>query len=735
MKKGLFTFLAGALLARCQLLNGMFPFSAAAMCVILDSKMLYAFLLGSAFGVCLNFLSPQGTLMLVLPLILLSIPLTLLKNNERLLFKQISVCVSYVIIALVINAELYDKVLLVFSSAASVCIAPMLKRIKTSFLQIKMRLSLEKADIMALACVCSFLVLSVPKTDFLGIDAAKCMLLFSATVACIAFGYASCLWTSICALVFIVKGGDAAIALTLVAGGVFASLLHSWRGGILLGFVLADATVSLFFLNTFALSLGIFNILIGCAFSAFLPQKTMQRISRLAGCTSGVSDLEMNYIEGLREKQSEKIRSAAVMYEELYKAFASRKNDEEFKELLLKNTMEVCTHCQKSEYCLKARGSDTVNEIKQAVENICYDQKLYGLPLSLCARCIKPAELLEKIQAEFLHINQAHQLRADEKTIAAMEMKNISQMLFSLAKQIEELPQFDFDKAALAHDVLSSRVEGFMQVVCRKKDNTDRLYITVRENKRDIRQKISIALEEGFVGKYHCISGGNDKNGNFTGIFAQTPRYSVKAFACRKNKDGEQVCGDSYTLGAIDNEKYLAAISDGAGSGERAAQESENALDLLETLTNACMSRYEIFKTMNQLLLLKGVDDAYSTVDAAEFDLDCGILYWTKLGACPGYILRGASVEKIEAEALPAGIISKIDPSITKKLIQNGDTVVMVSDGVYDGLNSGADDKIKSTLIACKEKTEREIAEELLAKAQQSGNDDDMTVMVVRVVA
>ena len=59
----------------------------------------------------------------------------------------------------------------------------------------------------------------------------------------------------------------------------------------------------------------------------------------------------------------------------------------------------------------------------------------------------------------------------------------------------------------------------------------------------------------------------------------------------------------------------------------------------------------------------------------------------------------------------------------------------MVSDGVYDGLNSGSDDKIKSTLIACKEKTEREIAEELLNKAQQSGNDDDMTVMVVRVVA
>lgn len=735
MKKGLLTFLSGVALARCQLLSGMFPFSAAAMCMISDSKMLYGFLIGSFFGILLNFLSPQGTLMLLLPLILLSIPLTLLKNNERLLFKQISVIFSYLTIALVIDAELYDKVLLVFSSCASVCIAPMFKRIKISFLQIKMRLSLEKADIMALACVGSFLVLSVPKTNFFGIDAAKCVLLFSATIACIAFGYSSCLWTSICALVFVVKGGDAAIALTLVAGGVFASLLHSWRGGILLGFVLADAVISLFFLNTFALSLGIFNIIIGCAFSVFLPQRVMQRLARIAGCASGVSDLEMNYIEGLREKQSEKIRSAAVMYEELYKAFASRKNDSEFKSTLLKNTMEVCASCNKNEYCLKARGSDTVNEIKQAVDNICYEQKLYGLPLSLCARCIKPAELLDKIQTEFLKLNDAHQLRADDEAIAAMEMKNISQMLFSLATQIEELPQFDFDKAAFAHDVLSSRVEGFMQVVCRKKDNTDRLYITVRENRRDIKQKISAALAEGFVGKYHCISGGNDKNGNFTGIFAQTPRYSVKAFACRKNKDGEQVCGDSYTLGAIDNEKYLAAISDGAGSGLLAAKESENALDLLETLTNACISRNEVFKVMNQLLLLKGINDAYSTVDAAEFDLDCGILYWTKLGACPGYILRGTNVEKIEASALPAGIISKIDPSITKKLIQNGDTIVMVSDGVYDGLNSGNDDKIKSTLIACKEKTEREIAEELLNKAQQSGNDDDMTVMVVRVVA
>ena len=735
MKKGVYAFLSGVLLARCQLLTGMFPFSAAAMCVISEGKMLYGFLLGSALGVCFNFLSPQGTLMLLLPLVLLSIPLTLLKNNDKLLFKQASVILSYLVIALVINAQLYDKVLLMFSAAASVCLAPLFKRIKISFLQIKMRLSLEKADIMAIACVGAFLVLSTPKTNFFGIDAAKCVLLFSSSVACIAFGYSSCLWSSVCALVFVVKGGDAAIALTLVAGGIFSSLLRSWRGGILLGFVLADAVISLFFLNTFALSLGIFNIIIGCAFTIFLPQRVMQRISRLAGCTSGVSDIEMNYIEGLREKQSERIRSAAVMYEELYKAFASRRKDDEFKRTLLENTLEVCKNCSKSEYCLSTRGSDTVIEIKQAIDNICYDQKLYGLPLSLCARCIQPAVLLEKIQNEFLRITEAHQIKADEKVIAAMEMKNISQMLFSLANEIEELPQFDFDKAALAHDVLSSRIEGFMQVVCRKKDNTDRMYITVRENKRDTRQKISTALEEGFIGKYHCISGGSDKNGNFTGVFAQTPRYSVKAYACRKNKNGESVCGDSYTLGAIDNEKYLAAISDGAGSGERAAQESEDALDLLETLTNACMSRYEIFKTMNQLLLLKGVDESYSTVDAAEFDLEGGILYWTKLGACPGYILRGEKVEKIEAEALPAGIISKIDPSITKKLIQNGDTVVIVSDGVYDGLCKGKDDKIKASLISMREKSEREIAEGLLDQAQSSGNDDDMTVMVVRVVA
>lgn len=735
MKKGVYAFLSGVLLARCQLLSGMFPFSAAAMCVISDSKILYGFLLGSAMGVCLNFLSVQGTLMLLLPLVLLSIPIILLKNNEKLLFKQIALFASYLIITLCINAELYDRVLLMFSAAASICIAPLFKRIKISFLQIKMRLSLEKADIMAIACIGAFLVLSLPKTDFFGIDIAKCALLFSSCLACIAFGYSSCLWTSVCAIVFVIKGGDAAIALTLVAGGIFSSLLRSWRGGVLLGFVLADAVVSLFFLNTFALSLGILNILIGCAFTVFLPQRILQKIQRLAGCTSGVSDIEMSYIEGLREKQSERIRSAAVMYEELYKAFTSRHADDEFKKTLLDNTMQVCSACKKSEYCLKARGSDTVLELKQAIDNICYDQKLYGLPLSLCARCIQPAVLLEKIQREYQHIITAHQHKAGSEAIAAMEMKNISQMLFALAQEVNQLPQFDHEKEAIVHDVLSSRLPGFMQVVCRKKGNTDRLYITVRENKRDIRQRISTALEEGFLGTYHCISGGSDKNGNFTGIFAQTPRYSVKAYACRKNKQGERVCGDSYTLGAIDNEKYLAAISDGAGSGERAAQESENALDLLETLTNACMSRYEIFKTMNQLLLLKGENDSYSTVDAAEFDLEAGILYWTKLGACPGYILRGRNVEKIEAEALPAGIISKIDPSITKKLIQNGDTIVLVSDGVYDGLCKGVGDEIKTALCSLGEKSEREIAEELMQRAQEKGNDDDMTVMVVRVVA
>ncbi len=736
IKPGLM-FLCGLLAARCSFLQGVYPFGGALLCVMYESRWFSSLFWGAAIGAVSTGATAGGMLLALLPLVLL-LPLLLLfkrKNVQALLWRQLAALLAYAVPALILPIDFYERVFQIFSGLLAVCLIPLLKRIVLSVSQMESRLSLERADILALGCVGGLVLSCLPRTDFWGFNLCIFALLFSSSLAVCAFEGAGSMWASICGIMWVVKGGDSTIALCLVAGGIFAGMLASKKGGILLGFLLGDMLVSLFFLNTFAISTGVINLVLGCGYTVFLKASWVERLRRLAGVRSGVNDLEMSYIEGLRQQQSEKLKGAGRMYAELAKAFTAASRNREFRSELIDRTVQLCRECEKSEYCLKSRKSDTLIELGQAADELMERERLSGLPLTLTARCVRPMELLEGLKANFKTLSAARRENPDESMEMAQQLKSLSEMLFSLAEDLSELPEFDKERELAVKEVLASRVGGVKQVICRKNGESHTLQITLKEYTKDTQNKICRALEAGFLGKYRCLTGGINKNGGFTGTFAAEPKFKVNAYACRRSKSGETVCGDSFTFCSVNNDKYIAAISDGAGSGEKAAKESESALDLLEAFTSTHIKRSDMFKAMNQLLLLKGDHEAYSTMDVAEFNLENGILYWTKIGAVPGYIVRGGKVEKVEAGALPMGIVSKINPTTTKKLVQNGDIIVLMSDGVYDGLCRGEEDAISHILAQEPPENTKELAEKLLESAKETKVDDDMTVMVLRVDA
>jgi serine phosphatase RsbU (regulator of sigma subunit) len=81
------------------------------------------------------------------------------------------------------------------------------------------------------------------------------------------------------------------------------------------------------------------------------------------------------------------------------------------------------------------------------------------------------------------------------------------------------------------------------------------------------------------------------------------------------------------------------------------------------------------------------------------------------------------------------GILTKINPITTKKLVQKGDVIVLVTDGVYDGMCLGNSDGIKDMLSANITQDPQELAQNILKKAKETIVDDDMTVLVLKVDA
>ncbi len=726
----------GMLGARCDFLTGMYPVGIALLGCLYTSKCFYYVFLGTVLG-SLTVAKGSEMLISVLPYVLF-LPGALVLRKKRLDSLPVAMALAgtvFFIPAGTVNLQVYARAVLIFDGLLAVCLVPVIKRLYRSILEIEARLSLEQADVLAISFLGALFISSLPKWQVWGFDLRIFALLFTSSLAICAFETRGSIWASVSGIMWVIKGGDVTSALCLITGGILGGILAKKKGGILLGFVLGDVLISLFMLNTLTLSLKIPNIVLGCLYTVFLKDDVILKLKRLSGVSSGVNDLEMNYIEGLRDVQKSKIESSARMYRELYKAFTFKSVTKEFKENIIKSTCAVCESCNKYEYCFKMRKSDTLVELAQAAERVCETEKITELPIMLTARCVQPMALVTKMQEVYDSQKRIKEEASDGQSEIASQLKGISDMLFSLARDMDKLPVFDMETEKQAENILTSRVGGVKKVTCLKNGDAHVLSIWVKENNKNTEARIITALNEGFMGNYRCLKRGTDKKGGFFGEFAPVPRFNVNVCTLRNNKSGERVCGDSFAVINSQHGKYIAAISDGAGSGERAKKESESALDLLDAFSSANISRKDAFYMMNRLLLLKGESEDYSTVDVTEFDLENGVLYWTKIGAVPGYILRGEKVERIEAGTLPMGIVSAIDPVTTKKLVLDGDIIVLVSDGVYDGLCKGNDDKISSILIKNRKNDLNEIAKTILNDAKDQPVDDDMTVMVLKVTA
>jgi stage II sporulation protein E len=128
-------------------------------------------------------------------------------------------------------------------------------------------------------------------------------------------------------------------------------------------------------------------------------------------------------------------------------------------------------------------------------------------------------------------------------------------------------------------------------------------------------------------------------------------------------------------------------MSDGMGSGVEAHQESKTTVDLVSLFFRTGFNRDTVFETINDILLLRGEDEIFSTLDVCILDLAAGIIELTKIGSSPSYIIKDGQLEKITSTNLPIGILESVTPAAFRRTMHIEDCLIMMTDGVYDALN------------------------------------------------
>ncbi len=222
-----------------------------------------------------------------------------------------------------------------------------------------------------------------------------------------------------------------------------------------------------------------------------------------------------------------------------------------------------------------------------------------------------------------------------------------------------------------------------------------------------------------------------------TYCFLEEPNFHILTGVAKAVKETEKVSGDNYSFYEEDHGRMAVILSDGMGSGEKASRDSGRVIEMTERLLEAGFRKESAVQMVNGALASSGQEENMSTLDICDINLYTGECEFIKVGAACTYIKRGRLVDRLSAQNFPLGVFGQLETETLYRTLQNGDYIIMLSDGVLDALSQGIGEEILPEIIGKVEYSNpNEIANQILAyclKQSRGQIRDDMTILVTGV--
>lgn len=201
------------------------------------------------------------------------------------------------------------------------------------------------------------------------------------------------------------------------------------------------------------------------------------------------------------------------------------------------------------------------------------------------------------------------------------------------------------------------------------------------------------------------------------------------------SKQGENICGDTFSFAGNNRNRAVMVLSDGMGVGAGAYDNSRRLLETFEAMMEAGIHEEYALEMLHNSMCLRG-DEEFSTLDISVISLRTGTVKILKAGGTATFIKHGDSVERICGRSLPPGCLPGQEFDIKYKKLYDGDMIVMVSDGMLDFETlPDISFSMENVLEKIKTKNAQVFANELMeaVPVPPDGHDDDRTVLVAAV--
>lgn len=554
--------------------------------------------------------------------------------------------------------------------------------------------------------------------------------------------------------------GTSLVQISMFAiSGILSGLLNRFgKIGVILGFILGNAILTYFVRGASTMIIYFREIFIASIGLLLVPNKIKLELEDLIGKNKLISNTGDNRLEESNDEVSEKLKTISDMFNELF-SNVDKENaveQESFVQDFLDNLEEVKNNIFYDEISNEENGiaKDICTTLKE--KDILLDNDLINILKEHNNYVIMKDENIKNDLQEIVkianrtlkifEINKAKkQERKNNMATISQNLKNVTKVIDKCAEEIKVKKENIYENKEKELELLLKSKKIKINNVRIKKLKNGKFIVELKLDYYDERLKekevivniadiISKSLGTRIVFQRERK---NDEKKEYYQMYSSEDKFVLQVGSAKITKDGSEISGDCSLQIKLADGKYLLAIADGMGSGEKARECSKIALRLVKQMLSAGFNKDESIKMINSRLNLAGNSEIYSSLDISILDLYVGKVELLKNGACSTYIKNKKNIRKIDSTSMPVGIVNNIELQSNTIDIIDGDIIIMCSDGVLEAKDDTKREWIEDFLKNVSTNNVQKLADLILAEAVDNSfgiAQDDMTVIVSKIV-
>ncbi len=514
-----------------------------------------------------------------------------------------------------------------------------------------------------------------------------------------------------------------ALAVFCVAvGSIFITLPRPLT---VLGSVMAVIVFRLyFFVSESGLITDLILLVVGGVLYCAVPLSAIKRLEERSIKRSAT--LSLKFLLSLeREKYTQRLLRLGECFFEMSRAIngtISPLAPESVKQRLVREVCSTCNACNQD--CLDTLCK-VVSEKERADASEVPDLLSVGCRHS--ARLISLASEVASLNAYYKRKNKAEEMLKRE---VSFHLESVASVIAKSGEESFVAFSFDNEKEILLADEMRHRGIGVVDAIVKTgADGEVIVVLSSKPNEEEIVSVISAVMESKFFVERKTREA---KSGLYILSLKEKPPYEV-VFSASGISKSTMATGDTHSFIRIGERKFMMALCDGMGSGKKAGDISERAIELVESYFRVGLPNEFIISSVNRFLS-KQSDESFCAFDILVCDLFSLERTIIKLGTPRSFIKQAEGVTALDGNALPLGVVEEIKPFIRTDRAKDGDTVIFVSDGVSDTFSGN---ELGELILDGDERNLKNYTDKILsvAKLHKKGvPTDDMTVISARIV-